>query len=77
MVRIALLPQGGISIGLSVIVMQQLPQFAVELTTIIMASVLIYETLGPVFAKISISRAGEINALPPIEELIDSTPSSH
>ena len=74
---IALLPQGGISIGLSVIVMQQLPQFAVELTTIIMASVLIYETLGPVFAKISISRAGEINALPPIEELIDSTPSSH
>jgi Kef-type K+ transport system membrane component KefB len=68
---IALLPQGGISIGLSVIVMQQLPQYAVELTTIIMASVLVYETFGPIFAKISISKAGEINALPEIEELLE------
>ncbi|MFA5526452.1 MAG: cation:proton antiporter [Acholeplasmataceae bacterium] len=68
---LALLPQGGISIGLSVIVMQQLPQYAVELTTIIMASVLIYETLGPVFAKISISKAGELYAIPPLEELLE------
>lgn len=74
---IALLPQGGISIGLSVIVMQQLPQYAVELTTIIMASVLVYETFGPIFAKISISKAGEINALPPIEDLIDQPTSGH
>jgi Kef-type K+ transport system membrane component KefB len=70
----ALLPQGGISIGLSVLVMQQLPQYAVEITTIIMASVLFYETLGPIFAKISISKAGEINALPNIDDLIE-TPS--
>ena len=41
----------GISIGLSVIVMQQLPMYSLKLTTIIMASVLFYETLGPVFAK--------------------------
>lgn len=74
---LALLPQGGISIGLSVIVMQQLPQYAVELTTIIMASVLVYETLGPVFAKISISKAGEINAHPEIEDLIEVQTSSH
>lgn len=74
---IALLPQGGISIGLSVIVMQQLPEYAVELTTIIMASVLVYETLGPIFAKISISKAGEINALPPIEELLDPNGATH
>ena len=74
---IALLPQGGISIGLSVIVMQQLPQYAVELTTIIMASVLVYETFGPIFAKISISKAGEINALPPIEELLDPNGATH
>jgi Kef-type K+ transport system membrane component KefB len=68
----ALLPQGGISIGLSVLVMQQLPQYAVEITTIIMASVLFYETLGPIFAKISISKAGEINALPNIDDLIET-----
>ncbi len=56
----ALLPQGGISIGLSVIVMQQLPMYSLELTTIIMASVLFYETLGPLFAKISIQSAKEL-----------------
>jgi Kef-type K+ transport system membrane component KefB len=67
----ALLPQGGISIGLSVIVMQQLPQYSIEITTIIMASVLFYETLGPIFAKISIQKAGEINQLPDLEEMLE------
>ena len=71
----ALLPQGGISIGLSVIVMQQLPQYSVQITTIIMASVLFYETLGPIFAKISIHKAGEINVLPDLNELYED--SSH
>lgn len=60
---LGLLPQGGISIGLSVIVRQQLPKYANEITTIIMFSILIYETLGPVFAKIAIQKAGEINGL--------------
>ncbi len=60
---LALLPQGGISIGLSVIVRQQLPQYAVAINTIIMFSVLIYEVSGPIFAKIAIQKAGEIGGL--------------
>mgnify|MGYP001038970016 FL=1 len=60
---LALLPQGGISIGLIVIVRQQLPEYAVAISTIIMFSVLIYEVTGPIFAKIAIERAGEINGL--------------
>ena len=60
---LALLPQGGVSIGLSVLVRQQLPQYATAITTIIMFSILIYETLGPVFSKIAIEKAGEINGL--------------
>lgn len=60
---LALLPQGGISIGLSVLVRQQLPEYSVAITTIIMFSILIYEVSGPVFAKISIEKAGEINGL--------------
>jgi Kef-type K+ transport system membrane component KefB len=64
----ALLPQGGISIGLSVIVMQELPIYASLITTIIMASVLIYETFGPLFAKISIEKSGEINKIPEFNE---------
>lgn len=60
---LALLPQGGISIGLSVIVRQQLPEYAVGITTIIMFSILIYEVSGPIFAKIAIDKAGEIGGL--------------
>jgi len=67
----ALLPQGGISIGLSVLVMQQLPQYSVSITTIIMASVLFYETLGPIFAKIAIHKSGEIDALPSFEDMFE------
>lgn len=64
----ALLPQGGISIGLSVIVRKELPEFAVAITTIIMFSILIYEVSGPVFAKIAISKAGEIDGLAKLEQ---------
>lgn len=60
---LGLLPQGGISIGLSVLVRQELPQYAVAITTIIMFSVLIYEVSGPIFAKIAITKAGEVGGL--------------
>lgn len=57
----SLLTQGGISIGLSMIVARELPQFADSIITIILFSVLIYEILGPILAKIAIQRAGEVN----------------
>ncbi len=57
---LALLPQGGVSIGLSVLVRKQLPEYATAITTLIMFSILIYETTGPIFAKIAINKAGEI-----------------
>jgi Kef-type K+ transport system membrane component KefB len=60
---LALLPQGGVSIGLSVLVRQQLPEYATAITTIIMFSILIYETTGPIFSKFAIKKAGEINGL--------------
>ena len=56
----ALLPQGGISIGLIVLVRQQLPELSTAISTIIMFSVLIYEVSGPIFAKLDIQKAGEI-----------------
>lgn len=58
-----LLPQGGISIGLSVLVRQFLPQYAAAITTIIMFSVLVYEVSGPILAKLAIQKAGEIGGL--------------
>lgn len=60
---LGLLPQGGISIGLLVLVRQQLPQYAMAISSIIMFSVLIYEVSGPIFAKIAIEKAGEIDGL--------------
>lgn len=59
----ALLPQGGISIGLLVLVRQQLPEYATTIGTIIMFSVLIYEVTGPIFAKLAIQKAGEIDGM--------------
>ena len=60
---LALLPQGGVSIGLSVLVRQQLPEYATAITTIIMFSIVIFETTGPIFSKLAIQKAGEINGL--------------
>jgi Kef-type K+ transport system membrane component KefB len=66
----ALFPQGGISIGLLVIVRQQLPEYITAISTIIMFSILIYEVTGPIFAKLAIQRAGEINGLVIKEEQV-------
>lgn len=60
---LALLPQGGISIGLSVLVRQHLPDYSAAIITIIMFSVLVYEVSGPIFAKIAIDKAGEIGGM--------------
>lgn len=65
----ALLPQGGVSLGLLVIVSSRLPLYYPLISTIIMLSILVYETTGPIFAKIAISKAGEINGLDQIEGL--------
>lgn len=64
---LALLPQGGISIGLIVLVRQYLPEYAVAISSIIMFSVLVYEVTGPIFAKIAIQKAGEIDGIKKLE----------
>lgn len=61
---LALLCQGGISIGLSMIVARELPGIANEINTVILFSVLVFEILGPIFAKVAVSRAGEVDGLP-------------
>lgn len=57
----SLLTQGGISIGLSIIVGRELPQYSEAIVTVILFSVLIYEIAGPILAKIAIQKAGEEN----------------
>lgn len=55
----SLLPLGGISIGLSIIVSNDLPQFGESIVTIVLFSVLIFEIFGPIFTKIGIVNSGE------------------
>lgn len=66
---IALLPQGGVSIGLLVIVGAQMKSFYPSISTIIMLSILVYETFGPIFAKFSLEKSGEIYGQDRLEEL--------
>lgn len=58
-----LLPQGGVSLGLLVVVAAQMGDFYPLISTIIMLSILVYETTGPIFAKFAITRAGEAEGL--------------
>lgn len=60
---LALLPQGGISIGLSMIVSRELPDYSSGIITVILFSVLVFEIMGPILAKVSITKAGEVNGL--------------
>ena len=59
----SLLTQGGISIGLSLIVSRELPQFSDSIVTVILLSVLVFEIVGPILAKIGITKAGEVGGM--------------
>ncbi len=59
----SLLTQGGISIGLSIIVRKELPQFSESIVTVILFSVLVFEIMGPILAKIAITKAGEVDGM--------------
>lgn len=59
----SLLTQGGISIGLSMVVRKELPQLSDAIITVILFSVLVYEIIGPILAKIAITKAGEVDGM--------------
>lgn len=58
----ALVPQAGVAIGLSIVAEKVLPGgTGLAIKTIILGATVIYELVGPVIAKIAITRAGEIS----------------
>ena len=58
----ALMPQAGVAIGLSLIATQVVPEHGAQIRAIILCGTLIYELIGPVVTKISLTKAGEITA---------------
>lgn len=57
---IALLPQAGVAIGLTMLAGQEFPEIKTFLTTLVLAAVVIYELVGPLCAKIAIFGAHEM-----------------
>ncbi|MDD4708426.1 MAG: cation:proton antiporter [Firmicutes bacterium] len=58
---LGMLPQAGVAIGLALTVRQMFPDIGLKLSTIVMAGVVFYEILGPLFAKLAIQKSGETN----------------
>lgn len=62
-VGVGLLTQEGLAIGLNTILMEHYPNVASQISTIIIASVVIFALFGPIFTRLSIVKAGEVKAL--------------
>lgn len=70
----ALIPQAGVAIGLSVLACRVLPEdLGVKLSTIILASSILYEFIGPVLAKSSLFLTGSIKDPKKQEKVIEGT----
>jgi Kef-type K+ transport system membrane component KefB len=55
-----LLPQAGVAIGLATMAMTVVPDYGKEIRTVILSGTVIYELIGPVAAKLTLKKAGEI-----------------
>ena len=58
---LGLIPQAGVAIGLTLLLQNDFRAFVRIITPVILASVVIYEIVGPFCVKVAISRAGEVN----------------
>ncbi|NPV80659.1 MAG: hypothetical protein HPY52_10350 [Firmicutes bacterium] len=56
---LGLMPQAGVTLGLSLLVKQQFPEIGEFISTTVVASTVIYELIGPVCSKLGITLAGE------------------
>jgi Kef-type K+ transport system membrane component KefB len=55
----ALLAQAGLAIGLLLTVNQRFPDLAPTVTTVVLAAVAVFELVGPVSARLALTRSGE------------------
>ncbi|MBU1702047.1 MAG: cation:proton antiporter [Candidatus Eisenbacteria bacterium] len=59
-VGLALVPQAGVAIGLARATVQAYPEFGMVVQQIILATVIIYESIGPLMTRWAIFHAGEV-----------------
>lgn len=59
---LALVPQAGVAIGLSLVATTACPQHGATIRAIILCATLIYELIGPALSKLALTKAGDIKA---------------
>lgn len=57
---LTLLPQAGVAIGMSAVVASHFPDLGQQVSTIVLAGVLVFELIGPIITKLALTKAGEI-----------------
>lgn len=57
---LALIPQAGVAIGLTIVAGNVVPQYANEIRAVVLCATLIYELVGPAITKLALKKAGEI-----------------
>lgn len=55
-----LIPQAGVAIGLTIVASSVVPQYANEITAVVLCATLIYELTGPLITKTTLKKAKEI-----------------
>ena len=60
----SLIPQAGVAIGIAQLVVKELPQYGSSIQAVILCATLIYELVGPIVTKLSLTKAGEIEVEP-------------
>lgn len=56
-----LIPQAGVAIGLATTAMSVVPEYGMQIRTIILCGTVIYELIGPLVTKIALTKANEIH----------------
>lgn len=66
--EMSMFSQAGLAIGLTLAIEQRFPELAPTVNTIVLASVVVFEIIGPLSARIALARTGEIRAQPGLVE---------
>jgi Kef-type K+ transport system membrane component KefB len=57
---IALMPQAGVALGMALVAVQHLPQYADTLLPVVIAATVLFELVGPPLTRLALRRIGEI-----------------
>ncbi len=63
-----LMAQAGLAVGLTIAIDQRFETFAPIVSTVVLASVAIFEVVGPISARFALVRSGEAGLQPPVQQ---------